>query len=201
VRLTLVTPPAEEPVTLAEARLHLAATEEDLVEDDPLIEALIVAARQVCELHLDRALITQTWDLHLDEWPHGPWGGQLGGIVLPRPPLQSITSITYTDTNGSLQTVPLANYYVRTGTPGEVSPIFGEFWPSARYQRDAIHVRFVAGYGTASAVPQCIKQAMLLLIAHWYRNREATVNTGAVPQKLEWSVDALLAPEQWGGYA
>lgn len=197
MRVVVVTPPAEEPVTLAEAKLHLRV---DHAEDDALIAALIVSARQVCELRLDRAIVTQTLDAFLDRWPCGSAWWDRGRIALPRPPLQSVASVTYTDTAGAAQTWPPADYQVVTGTQGLVLPAYGKSWPSARNQAEAIRVQFVAGYGAASAVPACINQAILMLIAHWYDVR-SPVTVGMISKEVELTVEALLDPERWGNYS
>ena len=76
--LQLVTPPAAEPVSLSEAKEHSRITGTD---EDDLITTFIEAAREYCEEYQNRAYITQTWDLSLDEFPDSPYS-------LPKPPLQ-----------------------------------------------------------------------------------------------------------------
>ncbi|HEY0282981.1 MAG TPA: head-tail connector protein, partial [Rhizomicrobium sp.] len=82
--LTLVTPPAAEPVTLAEAKAHLKV---DTSADDALITSLIVAARARAEWHSGCAFVTQSWTLWLDAWPRN------GLVEIPLPPLQSVTQV------------------------------------------------------------------------------------------------------------
>ena len=82
--LTLLTPPAAEPVTLAEAKAHLKV---DTTADDALISSLITGARARAEWHSGRAFVTQSWTLWLDAWP------QNGLIEIPLPPLQSVTQV------------------------------------------------------------------------------------------------------------
>lgn len=182
--LTLVTAPAAEPITLVEAKAHLRV---DIADDDSLITALITAARQHVEVITRRALITQTWDLTLDTWPDG------GAILMPLPPLQSVTSITYKDSAGTVYTMPATDYIVdKAEEPGRIVLAYGKTWPSVTlYPAGAITVRFTAGYGAASAVPQAIKQAILLLVGHWYESREAVVG-GAVQREIPFAVEALL---------
>lgn len=216
-RTTPVTAPAEEPLTLAEAKAHLRV---DASNEDDLIAALIVAARELAETRQRRALVTQTWDLTLDRWPYGggyydrairqmgpgsplwlPNTGQLP-IELPRPPLQSVTSIAYVDPEGNSQTLDPSAYVVSTGTPGRIAPAYGLTWPSIRNQIDAVTIRYVAGYGAASAVPKATKQAILLLVGHLYENREAVaVNVGANILELPMGVEALLMADAFGSYA
>lgn len=206
--LTLITPPAEEPITLAEAKLHLR----DPVDlEDSLISGLIIAARQKCESWLRRTLITTTWELSLEGFPGCGWipgfpysgtqflerqpVGTLYGVELPNPALQSVTSITYLDTAGSTQTLATSEYLVEVGTPGRVVPAYGKAWPSTRRQPGAVKVRFVAGYGDASAVPETIKTAMKLWINQLYEHR------GDDKSEPPWAIQALLAAEDWGFYA
>jgi len=127
---------------------------------DPMLSALIVTARQQAEQELRRALITQTLDLYLDAFP-------CGMILLP--PLQSVSAITYTDTNGNLLTLAADQYMVdSTSKPARIAPAWETVWPATREQTNAVKVRFVAGYGAASAVPACIKQWMLIKIAEFH---------------------------------
>lgn len=184
--ITIVTPPATEPITSTEAKAHLRV---DDTASDTLITALIPAARQYAEDYLQRGLITQTLRLSLDVFP--------ADVIEVYPSLQSVTSIKYTDTDGVLQTWDIANYLVDTySTPGRITPAYGVEFPSTRTQMNAVEVVFVAGYGAADDVPQAIKQALLLLIGHWYENREA-VNVGGTANELPLAIDALLAPYRY----
>lgn len=183
--LKLVTGPAVEPVTLSEAKLHCRV---DISDDDALIGTLIAAARRYVEGVSRRALITQTWDLALDTWPDSPF-------KVPRPPLQSITSITYLDDTGAAGTVAASNYVVDTySEPGRVALSSSGSWPGVTlYAVAGVRVRFVAGYGAAgSAVPQEFRQAILLLVEHWYEQREPVSLSGAMPKEVPFGVEALL---------
>lgn len=187
--LILVTGPTAEPVTLAEAKLHLRV---DIDDDDDLIEALVAAAREYVE-RLCRpqvALISQTWKLVLDATP--------GDTITLRPyPLQSVSSIKTISDAGVEATYSSSGYQVDTSSePGRVRLKSGYSWPSTTLQAlNGFQVTFVAGFGDdPSDVPQQIRQAVLLLIGHWYENREVQIVTGAVPASLAFTVMALLAP-------
>jgi len=187
MNLTLITPPAREPITLEEARNHLRV---DLDDDDPYIQGLIQAAREMAEAFTWRALITQTWELALDAWPEGDT------IELPRPPLQSVDSIIYTDSDGNANTMPASDYIVDTrSVPGRIVLAPGASWPSESLRpASAIVVRFVAGYGKEPRdVPRAIRHAMLLLIGHWYEQREQVI-VGAIPREIPVGFRALLWP-------
>ena len=187
--LTLVTAPTVEPITLQEAKDHLRV---DGATDDALISALIQAARQ----HIDgrdgwlgRALMTQTWDYTLDEFPDTDY------IPLPLAPVQSITSITYTDTNGASQTFSSANYALGADLAWQprVNLGYGLSWASTRGVPDAVKVRFVAGYANAADVPGPIKAALLLTVGELYEQREESV-IGPTVARVPFGVDYLLAP-------
>lgn len=182
----LSTAPVVEPVTTTELKAHLRV---DGTDEDTLIASLGVAARQHVEEETRRALVTQTWVLKLDEFP----GSGDAEIRLPRPPLQSVTSVQYVDGNGDTQTWSSSLYVVDTAdTPGNISLAYGESWPSTRAQKNAVTITYVAGYGAASTVPDALKAAIKLLVGHYYVNREEAV-TGTVVARLG-AVDALLAP-------
>ena len=180
--LKVITAPAAEPLTLAEAKAHLRV---DGIDEDGYITALIVAARQGAESITGRALMAQTLELAMDAFP--------GQIVIPRPPLASVTSITYVDESGVTQTLAPSAYAVNShAQPAMVDPAYGTTWPATRSQANAVLVRYVAGYAAAADVPQEIKQWMLLRIGMLFENREsvaAGVQFSALP-----FVDSLLAP-------
>lgn len=183
--LTLVTAPEVEPITLTEAKLHLRVTENN---EDALISALIIAAREGAESFTRRAIITQTWDLTLDEFPEE--------IETPFPKLQSVSSVTYIDTDGNSQTLNASEYTVDTKSePGRVVEAYGKTWPSTRDVINAVTVRFVAGYGLASAVPKSLVQGMLMHIGHMYANRES-VNIGNISSEIPMSTEYLYLPHR-----
>jgi len=188
--LTLVTAPTVEPVTLAEFKGHIRVTASG---DGTYISALIKAARMASETITARALIDQTWDLKFDRFPRR--------ITVPLPTLQTITSITYTDTAGVSQTLSSSLYKVDTNgdMPGRIDPAYGESWPSTRGEMNAVVVRFVAGYGAAgSNVPEPIKQAIMMYAAELYERREDAI-VGATIERVPNSVNALLWPYKvWG---
>ncbi len=134
--------------------------------EDWLLSMFIRSARSAAERITRRALVTQTWDLHLDAFPG--WE-----MFIPKPTTQSITSITYDDTDGNTQTLDPARYHVDLASePARITPVFGNIWPITRWQTDAVKVRFVAGYGAAADVPPGIKNWMLMRIKTLWENRD-----------------------------
>lgn len=184
--LCLVNAPSTEPVSLEEVRLHCQV---DVSDEDTLLSALIIAARQHAETVTGRAFLTQTWDLKLDTFP-------CGAIVLPFPPVTAVTSITYLNGVGTSTTWDAENY--RTGFPvgpqamrGWIEPAYGVPYPSTYGVRDAVTVRFECGYGEATDVPEGIKAAIKILVKHWYEHR-VPVQIGNIVTPMPQSVDAFL---------
>lgn len=181
----------DEPITLAEAKLHLKV---DVTDDDDLITALISAAREWCENYTRRSYCDRTLTLRMDHFPTG--------IKLPRGPVLSVTSITYIDTDGNSQTLATDQYQVDTyGVPARITPPVGIVWPVTKIGGlNGVSVLYSAGYGTggspfdASVVPASLKAAMKLLIGHWYMNREAVSAASTPPQMVPMAVTSLLAP-------
>ena len=175
--------PETTSVTLAEAKLQLR---QDESADDALITTLCEAADQHIESFLGRRLITQTWDYKRNSFPCR--------IELPYPPLVSVSSITYIDTNGTTQTLSTDYYAVDVARePGRITLKYGMSWPSTQCIENAVTVRYVAGYGAASAVPSAIKAAAKLLIGHWYESREDVV-IGTISAMLPQGAQTLLWP-------
>lgn len=184
---TLVTAPAEEPLSLSDAKAHLRLEHDD---DDTLVGLLIQGARQYLERALGRSLVTQTWDLTLDDFYAGSPGGEV--ILLPGGPVQSVTSITYYDSQGTSTVLSSSLYLVDTSCePARISPSVGGVWPGTQSRMGAVVVRYVVGFGAASAVPQDIKAILRLLVGHWYENREGVV-TGTISTTVGYAIDALI---------
>lgn len=178
----VITAPAIEPVTMPEMREHLRV---EHTEEDTLIDSLILAARELCELTTRRALITQTIRLSLEQWP------ACGYITLPCPPLQSVTSIKYTTEDDQQLTMDSAAY-VADAYHERVILRNGMSWPSATLMPGSpIEVDYIAGYGDAPEyVPERYRQAIRLLVAQWFANREVAAEK---PQsELPYAVRALL---------
>jgi len=210
---SLLTPPAVEPVLLADAKQQARI---DTTADDALVSNLITGARQWGEKFTGRALITQTWQLAIDLLPDATekwWDGERQGpitgldsvntISLPRAPLQSVTSVQYFDNADTPTVWPASNYFVDTvREPGRLALRLGAVWPVPQRLTNGIVITYVAGYGNDGAsVPETIKTALRQLVAHWYEHRgdAATAASArgstimpAVPVPLV--IEALLEP-------
>ena len=177
--LQLVTPPAGEPISLAEAKQHLRV---DGGDDDALIGSLITAARQAAETITGRQLMTARWRLVLDAFPgpllmHAGSGSSFSlpahAILLAKCPVQSVVSVEYLDMNGTTQVLPASDYVLDAACePARLSPVFGKTWPPTLPQIGAVTVTFDAGYGSASEVPEGLKSWIKLRVGSLYGHRE-----------------------------
>lgn len=163
--LKIITPPVGYPVTLADVKPQLRIDPDDDSYDDTL-EPLIAVATDWCESYQNRAYLTQTLELALDHWPCPPHDF----IRLPRPPLQSVVSVTYTDRNGVTTTWDPSTYIVNDyWEPAQIVRAAGVCWPSVCLApTNGVKVRYVAGYGAAEDVPQRIKQAIILYVSEMF---------------------------------
>ena len=156
-------------VSLSRAKKHL---ELDGAADrihDSHVSALVLAATKMAEDYTGRALTTQTWEMTLDSFPL--YGDR--SIWLPRPPLVSVTSITYVDSAGDPQTLDSAEYRVSTHRePAAVEEAYSSTWPTTRTVQEAVKVTFSAGFGADhESVPEVLQQAICLVVAYWFGNR------------------------------
>ena len=180
----------------------------DFSDDDTLIAELIKSAQNLVEAYMNRAITTQTLSLFLDRLPfYSDLKLQEGiftapdleynsnFIVLPKPPVVSVTHVKYYDNDNTASTFATTNYYVDTiSDQARVVLKTGSSWPTVSETRNAnaYEIKYVAGYGGASDVPEPIVQAIKLLTTHLYENREAvtSLSVNAIP----YTIGALLQP-------
>jgi uncharacterized phiE125 gp8 family phage protein len=193
--LQLVTAPTVDPVSIAEARAQCRI---DSTTEDGLIADYILAARAYVEVTTGLSLISQTYDMTLSHWPHSG-----NGILLPRNPVQSITSVKYYDTTNALQTLSSSYYEIDVSrNPTAIHLADGYEWPDTYDRISPIVVRFVAGYGSApGSVPEPIRQAIKLLVGGYYANRESAIlSPGMGVAMVPFGVEALLQPYKVYGF-
>ena len=176
---TLITAPAREPLMIQEAKDHLRV---DSTDHDAAIDAHLMQAREYTEQYLRRALITQTWDVKRHVFSDR--------MLMPLPPLQSVTSIKYIDTAGVEQTLSTDIYDVDTASdPGVIRLAYGQSWPSVRDVDLAVTIRIVCGYGDDPAdVPINIRYGMLLHIERMFDRDDRTAVS------LDLAAQCLLFP-------
>lgn len=176
MKYAVSTAPTVEPVTLADVKIHLRTVTGDTSEDAAVITPLITAAREYCENVTGLALAAQTVKAYPDSW--GLWR-------LPRSPVTSITSVKYYDVDDAVYTLAATEYQVDL-VDGLISILED---PGIELRAlNPIVVEYTTGFTTGNTCPMAIRQAMLLLIAHWYQNREAV----GVGVEVDYSVKRLL---------
>lgn len=183
--LVMTAAPAVEPVTLAETKAHLRV---DGTAEDAYLTSLIVTSRLQIEAALGLALITQSWRWSIDDWPDN------GVIELPMRPVQTIDEIEITHLGGAPSTLSPSYYRL----DGQAAPALLALTTVVPPHSDApisgIAIEFTAGFGAAAAsVPQPIRHALLLLVAHWYECREPHEDDKS-PVGIPAAVSSLLMP-------
>lgn len=189
--LELVTPPTDLPLHIEVVKEHLAIDDSD--RDALIAQMLMSAVSYVDGLGvLGKAMLTQTWGQWFPESP--------SEAVLRMLPVQSISAVKYYDTDGVLQTATLADFELqKAGEWTIVKPVTGKTWPSTDSREAAIKIEYVAGYGDANDVPDVIKQALLMLVSHWFENRESTTDMRLA--QTPYGFNELISVHRSGWYA
>lgn len=183
--LILLSGPAVEPITLAEAKAHLRV---DGNADDAVIASLIITSRLHVEAAFGLALIDQRWAYRFDCWPRD------GTVTLPIRPVQSIARVRVTNADSSLATIEPTRYLLDGASlPPRLVPSAAAL-PAPGIRIQGIEIELTAGFGpTAATVPYPIRQALLLLVAHWFECR-TPIHSGTGAVRIPDTVSALLAP-------
>ncbi len=186
--LVMTSGPAVEPVTLAEAKAHLRV---DGTAEDALIQSLIITSRLHVEAALGLALITQSWTYTLDRWPKSL------RLTLPLRPVAAISQVRLWRRDNSSEIVPASSFFLDgLGLPARLVWLGPEPVAAPDRSVNGIEIGLTAGFGaTPGHVPATIRHALLLLIAHWYENREP-VEIGSAVNAIPAMVSELLAPHR-----
>lgn len=228
--LQLVTPPANEPVSTGDLKTHLRVDADDTTQDG-LIASLEIAARQYVETYTGLQLCTASWNLVLDNFlglaidrfigQMPPWAAlnlrrlpqvlgssglviSRGTLYLPKPPLGAVSQISYFDPTTQVSTIlDPSKYLVDPYTvPARIMPSYGNVWPTTWEVLNAVTISYTAGFSAdGSLVPESLKTAIRLLVAHWYAHREAVDLSSTqqlVPVPL--AVQSLLMANDYGQY-
>lgn len=183
--------PAANPITLDEVKAQLRVTSSD---EDTHINSLIAAAVSYVDGTgvLGRAMITQDWAQWVSASP--------GPVRLLIGPVQELVSVQYYDTDNAIQTATLSDFELRlAGDFSTILPKSGKSWPASYSRSDAIKITYRAGFGdTGTDVPAGVRLALIMLVAHWYENREAA--TDAPIHSLPMAFDALINGERVSWY-
>jgi uncharacterized phiE125 gp8 family phage protein len=181
----LLTPPAVEPVTLADAKAYLRVEHSD---DDAVITALIAGARSHVEAQTRRALITQSWRLIRDSWPCD------GRIAVAPSPLRQITAGRVYRLDGTTRALDLQAFVSDLGATPSIISFLSWSLPAPGRPVAGIEIDVEVGYGSGPAnVPDPLRQAIKLLVSHWYENR-GVIAVGQAVASFPIGVTALIAP-------
>jgi len=174
--------PATLPITLDEVKAQLRITHD---AENTLLNGLIAAAVDYVDGQglLGRAMITQTWAQYVSQSP--------GWVRLEMGPFIALVSVEYYDDAGVLQTATVGDFEAWLQDDFVIcKPKENREWPTADTRQDAIKITYTAGFGTAADVPASLKHALLLLVSHWYQNREASIE--AALKEIPLGFDMLL---------
>ena len=198
--IKVTTAPTAEPLSLQEVKEYLRV---DDATDERVVQPLIIAARQFAEEHMNRALMQQTFTLMLDaviDQDQPLYEGMRTApdlnyyknyIVLPKSPVQSVTSVKTFDDSDNATTMAATKYYVDTQRePARIVLRTGETFPTALRVANAIEVIYVAGYTSAFAIPEPIRLGMLQHIAYMYEHRGDMYEAQGAPTLMK----SLYAP-------
>lgn len=208
--MKIITPALTEPITLAMARKQCKVDAEGSPpthEDDDLIQLFTSAAREWCEAYLGLIVAPTLVEIRLDEFPaqvtrvstSGVSSTEPGSITLESGPVLGIDSIAYVDPDSADLLVDNTLYAL--DTTGQVAVIrlnTDAAWPDTKNEANAVTVRYLVGYSTPgdspqdAPLPKSIQTAILLIIAHLYRNREQT--TAANLMTIPMGATAFLSP-------
>ena len=184
-------------LTVAEAKSHLNVTH---TEDDSLISDYIDAATALLETRTNRCFVEQTRKCEMSGFDDRRYV-RSRMIYPPRSPLNSVSSIVYLSDQNVSTTMPSSDYIVSShDKPGRISEAYNATWPATYGVDNDVTVTYLTGSSTTTAgVPANVKQAIRMLVGHWYRNREAVL-VGTVSAELSLGLDALLEAETVESY-
>lgn len=184
--LILTAGPTCEPVPLTEAKIHCRVDNDN---EDALLASLILAARLHVEQSLNLALIRQSWSLYLDAWPTKAW------VELPLSPLISVNAVRLYSAPDIYTTLDPDSYFVDTiSRRPRLARAVTLSWPIPGRAVNGIEIAFTAGFGeNVDDVPMPLRQAIKMLVAHWYEAREpVTIGDDATAMPL--TVASLIKP-------
>jgi uncharacterized phiE125 gp8 family phage protein len=180
--IQVVTPPASEPLTLAEVKEFLRVDHSD---DDATLAIFITAARQLCESYTRLALLPTTFEEYFDDFPQYS-GTYKDEIRLSRSPVSAVTYVKYIDGNETTITASASDYKTDLiSQPARISPDNG--WFGTYETINAVFIRYVAGYANAASVPAPLKHGMLLVIGDMYENRTDSVKRLPTAAEYLWN--------------
>jgi Phage gp6-like head-tail connector protein len=210
----ITTAPAVEPISLAEVKTHLRI---DTADEEGLLQALILTSRLHIEVALNLALITQNWSCYFDQWPatltgrgvphapasaaftsldpHTALAASASALRLPHGPVKSVDAVRVYADDGTFVLIPVTGFALALfSRPARIARRIATSLPTPGRALNGIEFAITAGFGATPAdVPSPIRQALLLLVAHWYEHRDPG-EIGTAATQVPATVSALLAP-------
>lgn len=177
IEYQLKTPPAAEPLTLAETKAWLKV---DHNAEDVLIQFLITTARERCEAVTGLSLPIQQWVAYLPYWPLQTlddwWDGIREGAFIQKygqtvslwhGPVRQIDVFTLFDRDGNSSLYPTDHYLLDKVRD---SVVLKEGVPLPKGERviNPIEITYTTGY---EFIPGTLKTGLLKLITHLYEYR------------------------------
>lgn len=198
--IEIITPPAIEPLDIAEARAQCELAAGDTTWDE-LLNMAIAAAREAAEQRMGAVLIQRTVDQTLDRFP---CAGEADISIEDPPawnsrcvvacPLQ-VTLVSYVDEAGATQVLAGSNYTLdKSNWPFWLLPAYGVEWPATREQANALRIRVVKGYGQRADIPATVRWWLRLAVGFAFAHREQFDLTGKVAEIPGRFADSLLDP-------
>lgn len=199
-QIAIIDPPDSQPITLAEAKKQ-CKIDNDITEEDDLLQEYIDTATELAEEYCKRSFVQRTLEVTFDDFPRDYYYAD-NRVVLPQGPVLAVVSFAYTTWDGTVTEFTADQY--RLGVDNENRPYLRgaqafATWPSAQCGFGAVRVRYLAGYASVGSpadavnVPKRAKQAIRMLVGHFYNNRESVVaETRIIPVAMEYSFERLL---------
>ena len=159
-------------VSLAEAKANLRVSGSG---QDDHITLLIEAATEQVERDTARAVLSATWRQSLHSFPENG-----DPIPLYQRPVTAVTSVTYTDEDGNVQTLSTDDWSYNASRNALYYKGSEDCWPQNEETKDdTVFIDFSAGIADEGCVPRLIKQAILIEVGRTFFDpaQENGVNT------------------------
>lgn len=194
---TAVTDATLFPTSDLRKQINLPST---ATEDDTWLANAASVARRLVEASITGgyAVRLQTKTLCLNKFP----SSEDGEIEIPYPPFNALSTITYYDGNNSSTGLASSNYRLidpKDGNRAKLYPPIDGVWPETKTRQDAVSITYTCGSTCSTDVPPTVKQAVLMLVDHWYENR-GVILIGTISKEIEFGLQSLLASNGYGFY-
>lgn len=180
-----LTNPTFEAVNIEKARAQCNVSHR---EDDQFLKSCILAAQAYIEKALECCIAESNWLLTLDRFP-----ASNAPLPIPLWPVQEVTAIRYVDTAGADQTLNTETQTTQPASEGrfQLCNVDWEAWPICKHNPNSVEIEFTAGWESREKIPPQITHAILMLVSHWYENRESVI-IGQTSKEIEFATTALI---------